>query len=46
MTHEQAEALLDSTPKMRIENGKTIEISIHIPSSLVVEPFTIDNHVE
>jgi hypothetical protein len=33
-------------PDMRIENGKTTKISIHIPSLLAAEAFTVDNHEE
>jgi hypothetical protein len=41
---EQADALLDSTPKMRTENGETTEISFPNPSSLAVEPLFIENN--
>jgi hypothetical protein len=46
MIREQAEALLDSTLEIRIENEKTTKISIHISSSLAVEPFIVANHEE
>ena len=47
MIREQVEALLDSTPNMRIENGETTEISFPNPSSSVAKPlFTENNNVE
>jgi hypothetical protein len=41
---EQVDALLDSTTKIRTENGETTEISFLKPSSLVAEPFFIENN--
>ena len=43
---EQADAILDPTPKVRTENGKTTEISFLNSSSLATEPFIVDNHEE
>lgn len=42
MLLEQVDALLDSTPKMRIENEETTETSSPNPSSPVAEPFKLD----
>jgi hypothetical protein len=46
MICEQAKALLDSTPKMQIENGETVEISFPNSSSLAIEPFISKKQVE
>ena len=43
---EQANAILDPTPKVRTKNGETTEISFPNSSSLAVEPFIVDNHKE
>ena len=43
---EQADAILDPTPKVRTENGETTEISFPNSSSLAAEPFIVDNHEE
>jgi hypothetical protein len=46
MILEQAEALLDFTPKIRSENGETIEISFPNTSSSPVEEEEKDEHLE
>jgi hypothetical protein len=46
MIREQAEALLDSTPKMRIENGETTEISSSKSSSSTAKPLIVDRYKE
>jgi hypothetical protein len=46
MIREQAEALLDSTPKMRIENGETTEISSPKSSSSAAKPLIVDKYEE
>jgi hypothetical protein len=43
---EQADAILDPTTEVRTKMGKTTEISFPNSSSLVVEPFIVDNHEE
>jgi hypothetical protein len=43
---EQAYAILDPTPEVRIENGETTEISFPNSSSLATEPLIMDNHEE
>ena len=46
MIHEQAEALLDSTPKMQIENGETTKISSPKSSSSTAKPLIVDRYKE
>jgi hypothetical protein len=41
---EQTDAILDPTPELQIEKGKTTEISFPNSSSLAAEPFILDNH--
>ena len=43
---EQADAILDPNPGVRIENGENIEISFPNSSSLAAEPFIVDNNEE
>ena len=43
---EQANVILDPTPKVRTEYGKTTKISFPNSSSLATEPFIVDNHEE
>jgi hypothetical protein len=43
---EQADVILDPTPKWQTENGETIKISFPNSSSLATEPFIVDNHEE
>jgi hypothetical protein len=46
MIHEQAEALLDSTPEIRPDNGETAEISFPNTSSSAAEEEEKDEHLE
>jgi len=46
MVCEQAEALLDSTPEIRLKNGETTKISFPNTSSLAAEEEEKDEHLE
>jgi hypothetical protein len=46
MIHDQAEALLDSTPEIRPKNGETTEISFPNTSSSAAEEEDKDEHLE
>jgi hypothetical protein len=41
---EQTDAILDPTPEVQTEKRKTTEISFPNSSSLIAEPFILDNH--
>ena len=46
MIHEQVEALLDSTPKMPIENRETTKILSPKSSSSTAKPLIVDRYEE
>jgi hypothetical protein len=46
MIREQAEALLNTTPMMRIENGETTKISSPKSSSSAAKPLIVDSYEE